>query len=161
MRSCANQCLEEIHVIEVLLLPNRRKKTLLFSSQCYTPRKGISRSSRHLKPISLVKNLNQVLKPKNIDTWEVTDIAKRRVKHHPFRHCLSRFFTSDDNLQCALPSTLYSGRFQPKFSESRRKVCAMPYRAVRMISHAGAQRIISWNCDWGRSALQSRKEKKL
>ena len=31
-----------------------------------------------------------------------TDIAIRRVKHHLFRHCLSRFFTSDDDLQCAI-----------------------------------------------------------
>ena len=45
-----------------------------------------------------------MLKPKNIGTWVATDYAKRRVKHHPFRHYFSRFFSSDDHLQCALDS---------------------------------------------------------
>ena len=76
-----------------------------------------------------------------IGTWDATDIAKRRVKHHPFRHCLSRFFTSDDDLQCTLYSTLYSGRFQRKinFCESRLKVGTIPYRAHDIV-RAGAQR---------------------
>ena len=127
--------------------PKMEEKTLLFFSFCWTPRKGLYRSSRHLKPISLAENLHQVLKPKQIATWEVTDIAKRRVKHHPFHHCFSRFFTSDDDLQCALYSTLYSGRFQRKFCELRRKAGTIPYRTVCMISRAGAQRTGSWNCD--------------
>ena len=135
--------------------PKVEDETLLFFSWCWTPRKDLYRSSRHLKPISLTKNVHQVLKPKKIGTWEVTDIAKRRAKHQPFRHCISRFFTSDDDLQCALYSTLYSGRFHRKFCESRRKVSTIPYRSVRMISRARAQRTRSWNCDWDRSALQS------
>ena len=43
-----------------------------------------------------------VLKPKNIGTWDATKFAKVRFEHHYFHHCLSRFFTSDDNLQHAL-----------------------------------------------------------
>ena len=99
-----------------------------------------------------------MLKPKNISTWDTTDIAKRRVKRHSFRHCLSRCFTSDDDLQCASYSTLCSGRFQRKIYESRRKVGAISYRTVRMIlSCAGAQRPGSWNCDWVRSACSALK----
>ena len=139
----------------MLLLQNWRKKTLLFFSSCSTPRKYICRSSRLLKPISLAKYSHQGLKPKKIGTSEGTDIAKCRVKHHPFRHCLSRFFTSDDDLQCALYSTLCSEGFQRKFFESRRKVRMISYSTVLMISRAGAQRRGSWNCDWGQSALQS------
>ena len=127
------------------------EKTFLFFSLCSMPRKGLSRSSRHLKPISLAKDLHQVLKPKKIGTWDTTDIAKRRIKHHPFRHCLSRFFRSDDNLQCAWYSTLYGGRFQRKFCESRCKVGTGPYCTMHMISRAGPQPTGSW--DWDRSAV--------
>ena len=128
---------------------------MLSFSSCSTPRKYICRSSRHLKPISFAKYSHQVLKSKRTGTWEVTDIAKCRVKHHPFRHCISRFFTSDDNLQCALYSTLCSEEFQREVCESRRKVGTTSYCTVLMISRAGAQCTGSWNCDWGRSALQS------
>ena len=108
--------------------PNVEERTLLFFSLCWTPRKGLYRSSRRLKSIPR-QILYEVLKPKKIGTWEVTDIAKRRIKHHPFRHCRSRFFTSDDDLQFALYSTLCSGRFQRKFCKSRRKVGIVPYCA--------------------------------
>ena len=155
MRGCTNLCLDEIRPVEVPLLQMWRKKTLHFSSLCWTPRKDLYRSSRRLKPISLAKSLHQVLKPEKNGSREVVDIAKRRVKHHPFRHCLSRFFTSDDNLQCALYSPLYSGRLQRKFCVARHKVGTIPYRTARMISRAGAQRTGSWNCARGRSALQS------
>ena len=127
--------------------PEVEELFLLFFSSCSMPRRGLSRSSRHWKPIYLTKDLHQVLKPKNIGTWDATDIAKRRAKHHSFRHCPSRFFTSDDNLQCELYSTLCSGRFQCKLCESLRKVGTIPYHTVCMISHAGAQRTGSWNCD--------------
>ena len=133
--------------------PKAEESTLLFFSSCSMPRKGLFRSSRHLKPISLAKDVHQVLKPKKIGIWDTTDIAKRRIKHHPFRHCISRFFRSDDDLQCTLYSTLYRGRLQRKFCESRRKVGTIPYRTVRMISRAGAQPTGSWNCDWDRSAV--------
>ena len=135
--------------------PKVEEKVCISFSSCSTPRRGLSRSSRYLKPISLAKDLHQALKPKKIGTWDATDIAKRRVKHHPFRHCLSRFFMSDDNLQCALYRTLYSGRFQRKFCESQLKVGTILYRTVRMISRAGGLRTGSWTCDWDRSALQS------
>ena len=102
-------------------------------------RRGLSRSSWHLKPIALARHLHQVLKPKNIGTWDAMDIAKRRVKHHPFRHCFSRFFTGADDLQCTLYSTLCSGSFLRKFCESRCKVDTIPYRTGRMISRVGAQ----------------------
>ena len=107
--------------------PEVEEKTLLFFSSRSMPRRGLSRSSRHWKPISVAKDLHQVLKPKNIGTWDATNIAKCRVKHHSFRHCLSRFFKSADDIQCALYSTLYSGKFQRKFCESQRKVGTIPY----------------------------------
>ena len=94
--------------------PKAEEKTLLFFSSCSMPRRGLSRSSWHLKPISIANDLHQVLKPKNNGTWDATNIAKRRVKHHPFHYCLSIFFTSDDDLQCTLYSTLCSERFQRK-----------------------------------------------
>ena len=96
--------------------PKVKEKTLPFFSLCSMPRRGLSRSSRHLKNISLAKDLRQVLKPKNTGAWDATDIAKRRAKHNPFRYYLSRLFKSDDDLQCALYSTLYSKRFQRKIS---------------------------------------------
>ena len=134
--------------------PNVEEKTLLFFSLCWTPRKGLYRSSRHLKPISLARDLNQMLKPKKSAAWEVTNIAKRRVKHHPLRHCLSRIFMSDDVLQCALYSALCSGRFQRVFCESRRKVgTTIPYRTVCRISHVAAQRAGSRNSDLGPSSV--------
>ena len=128
--------------------PEVEEKTLLFFASCSMPRRGLSRSSRHLKPISLAKDLHQVMKPNNSGTWDATNIAKRRVKYHLFRHCLSRFFTSDDDFQCAFYRTLYSGRFLRKFCESRRKVGTIPYRTVRLISRAVVQRAGSGNCDW-------------
>ena len=117
--------------------PNMEEKTLLFFYLCWTPRKGRYTSSRYLKSLSLAEHIHQVLKPK-IGTWAVADITKRRVKHHPIRHCLSRFFTNDDDLQCALSRALYSARLQRRFCEQQRKV--ITYRTVRMISRAGAQR---------------------
>ena len=110
-------------------------------SSCSMLRRGLSSSSRHLKPTFLAKDLYQALKPKTITTWDVTNITKRSVKHRLFRYCLSRFFTSDDDLQCALYKTPYSGRFQHKFCESRLKVGTIPYRTESMISRAGTQRI--------------------
>ena len=150
LRGCANLCLEEIRPVEVLLLQKWRKKFAILSPHV----RCLYSSSRHLKPTSLAKDLHQALKPKKIGTWDATDIAKRRVKHHPFRHCLSRFSTSDDDLQCALYRTLYSGRFQRKFCESWLEVGTIPYRTVGMISRAEAQRT-AWSCVWDRSALQS------
>ena len=94
---------------------------------------------------------------RSIGTWDATDIAKRHVEHQPFRHCLSGIFTLSSNVQCTeqcctLFSTLYIGRFQRKFCESRLKVGTIPYRTGRMISRAGAQRAGSrksnCNLDW-------------
>ena len=135
--------------------PKLEEKVGISSSSCSAPRRGLSRSSRHVKPISLAKDLHQALKPKKFGTWDATDIANRHVKHHPLRHCLSRFFTSDDDLQCALYRTRYNRRFQRKFCVSRIKVGTIPYRTVRMIPRAGGQRTGSWTCEWDRSALQS------
>ena len=125
--------------------PKLEEKVGISFSSCSAPRRGLSRSSRHLKSISLAKDLHQALKPKKLGTWDATDIATRRVKHHSFRHCLSRFLTSDD-LQCALYRTLYNRRFQRNFCDSRIKIGTIPYRTVRMISCAGGQRTGSWNC---------------
>ena len=130
---------------------------MLFFSSYTTPRRGLSRSSRHLKPLSPANDLHQVLKPKNIGTWDATDIAKHRDKHHSFRRCPSRFFTSDDDLQCTLYNTMCSGRFQRKICGSGRKVGTIPYRTACMISCAGAQRPGSWNCDWVWSACSALK----
>ena len=120
--------------------PKLEEKNFAFLLLMFDAQKIQCRSSRLLKPISLAKYSHQGLKPKKIGTSEVTDIAKCRVKHHPFRHCLSRFFTSDDDLQCPLYSTLCIEGFQRKFCESRRKVRMISYCTVLMISRAGAQR---------------------
>ena len=64
----------------------------------------------------------------------------RRTSSIPTLPLKNLQFMSDDELQCTLYSTLYSGRFQRKFCESRRRVGTIPYRTVRMISRAGAQR---------------------
>ena len=120
---------------------------------CSTPGTGLYSSRRQLKPIFLAKDLHQMLKPKNIGIWDATNIAKRCVKQHSFRHCLTRFFTSDGDLQCALYSTLCTGRFQRKFCKSRRKVSTIPYRPACMISRVGAQRPGSWNCGQGWTAV--------
>ena len=82
--------------------PKVEEKTLLLFSSCSMSRKGLSWSGRHFKPIPLAKDLHQVMKPKHNGTWDATDIPKRRIKHQPFHHCLSRFFTSADDLQCFL-----------------------------------------------------------
>ena len=119
--------------------PKLEEKVGISFSSCSAPRRGLSRSSRHLNPISLAKDLHQVLK--KFGTWDATDIATRRVKHHPFRHCLSRFFKSDDDLQCPLYSTLCSKSFTAKFCESRYEVGTIPYRTVRMISRVRAHDI--------------------
>ena len=130
--------------------PKVEEKVCISFSSCSTPRRGLFRSSRHLKPISLAKGLYQVLKLKKFGTWDATNITKRHVKHHPFRHCLSRFFTNDGDLQC-------SGRFRRKCCESGRKVGAIPYRTVCMISCAKAQCLGSWNCVWVPSACSALK----
>ena len=46
--------------------PYMEEKTLLFFSSCSMPIRGLCRSSRHLKPISIAKNVHQVLKRKKI-----------------------------------------------------------------------------------------------
>ena len=120
--------------------PKVEEKVCISFPSCSTPKRGLTRSNRYLKPISLAKDLYQVLKPTKFGTWDATNTTECRVEYHPFRHCLSRLFMSDDDLQSALYRTLYSGRFQRKFCESRRKVGTIPYRTVRMISRAGAQR---------------------
>ena len=45
---------------------------------------------------TLAKDLHQVLRPNRIGTWDTSDTAKRRVKHDPFHHFLSRFFSVDE-----------------------------------------------------------------
>ena len=45
---------------------NIEGKVCISFSLCLMPWKGLSRSSRPLKPISLAKDLHQVLKPKNM-----------------------------------------------------------------------------------------------
>ena len=131
------------------------EKVFISFSSCSMPRRGLSRSSRHLKPIPLAKDLHQVMKSKKIGTWGASDTAKHRVKHHPFRHCRSRFFTvtMTFNAHCTVHCI---GRFQCKFCESRGKVGTIPYHTVCMLSRVGAQRPGSWNCEWGRSAFHSK-----
>ena len=115
---------------------NVEEKTLLSFASCSTPWKVLYISRRHLKPTSLDKDSHQVLEPKKISTQEVTGIAYRRIEHHPFRHCRSRFFTSGDDLQCTLYSTLCRAGFQRKFLRitTRSQYDTVPYRATCMIS---------------------------
>ena len=117
--------------------------------------KGLYRSSRHLKPISLTTDLLQVLKAKN---WhlKVTGIAIHRVKHHPFRQCQPRFFTAGDDLQYTLYSALYNEIFQLKML---RITTQSPYDTVSYCVHDIAWKSamyyrISWNCDLGHAGGQ-------
>ena len=83
-------------------------KRLHFFLPMFDTQEGLSRESRHLTSTAFAKEYHQALKPKYIGPWDATDIAKCRVKHHPFRHCLSRIFMSDDDLQCInAPCTVY------------------------------------------------------
>ena len=99
-----------------------------------------------------------------IGTSEAICVPKCRIKHHLFRHCRSRFFTSGGNRQCTLYCTLYVN-FATHNAKSVRyytvlcawyrmqeclydtipccvhdiackSVCTMLYSAVCMISHA-------------------------
>ena len=99
-----NLCLEEIRPVNrSASSPKLEEKVGISFSSCSAPRRGLSRSSRHLKPISLAEDLHQALRPKKFGTWDATDIAKRRVEHHPFRHCHSIFFTADARFTLADP----------------------------------------------------------
>ena len=102
-------------LIEVLLLQNWRKKLALYSLHVRHPglSRGLSRSSRHLKPISLAEDLPQglALRPKKIGTWDSADIAKGTT---------------------VVQDTLFNRRLC--------KAGRIPYRTVRMISRAGGQR---------------------
>ena len=135
----------------MLLLQKWRK--LFFS--CSMPRRGLYRSSPHLKPIhvSLDKDSHQVLKPKKKKKKE----KKRKKWHWGHRYCLlphqtssipllpSRFFTSDDNLQYTLYSTLCSARFHCKFL---RIVTQSRYNAVPYYVHDITWKsVMYWNCD--------------
>ena len=110
--------------------PKVEEKTLLFFTSCSRLGKGLYRSSRHLKSISLDKDSHQALKPKIIiGAEEVTGIAYRCIEHHPFRHCRSRFFMGDNDLQCTLYSTLCSARFQCNSFENQ-NAKSVRYRPV-------------------------------
>ena len=117
LRGCTNLCLEGVRPVEVLLLQKWRKKLCFSSPHVRRPEKAFVDQNRHLKPISVAKHLHQVLKPKKIGNTDATEFAKFRYEHtgNTFRNCPSRFFTSDDDLQGVLYSTLYSGRFQSNF----------------------------------------------
>ena len=120
---------------------------MLFYSSCWTPRKSIYRSSRHLKPISLAKKLHQVLKPKKRGAVRslISLNAASNITHSAIASQGSSRVTTTFNAHCILYSTLYCGRFQRRFCESRRKVGTIQYRTVRMISRAGVQGTESWN----------------
>ena len=77
---------------------------------------------------------------KKIGTWRVTYIAIHRIKHHPFRHCRSKFLTAGDNLQCTLYIALYNGRCcKNACCESQRKAGMIPYRTVCITSRGRVQ----------------------
>ena len=91
LRGCASLCPEEIRPVNRGdSSPKLEGKVGISFSSCSAPRRGLYRSSRHLKPMSLAEDLHQALRPKKFGTWDATDIGKRRVKHHPFRHCRSQ-----------------------------------------------------------------------
>ena len=105
--------------------PKVEEKVCISFSSCSMPRKGLYRSSQHLKPISFAKDLHHVMNRKKLARdrsqvllYAVSNIthsaiaSQDYIKHHPFRHCLSRLFASDNDLQWALYSTLCSWRFQ-------------------------------------------------
>ena len=81
--------------------------------------------------------------PKKNGTWDATDIAKRRIKPHLFRHCLSRFFTRDDDLQLVQGALYCTTKFLVvDFNVIFAKITKQNtvHRTVCMTSRVGAQR---------------------
>ena len=88
--------------------PNVEEKTLLFFSLCWTPRKGLYRSSRHLKPIFLAKNLHQVLKPKKMALGRspMSLNAASNITHSAIASQDSSRVTTTFNVQCTVHCTV-------------------------------------------------------
>ena len=111
--------------------PKVEEKVCISFSSCPRPGKGLFSSSRHLKPISLAKDLRQVLKPEKVVLGMLpTSLnAASNITHSAI------VFTSDDDIQCALYSSIVHCEvedFNVKFCESRatQSPCyAVPYCA--------------------------------
>ena len=132
----------------------RGGKVCVSFSSCSTPGKGLYSSSRHLKPISVAKDLHQVLKPEKklaLGMPPTSLSAASNITHSAIAEQDSSQVTTTFNADCTVHCAV--GDFNIIFCESRREVGTIPYRTACMISRAGAQHPRSWNCDWGRSAV--------
>ena len=90
LRGCANLCFFSKSV---------RKKLCYFSPHVRCPGEAFEIKSEFETYTYIPgKRVTSSAETEIFGTWDATDIAKRRVKYHPFCHCLSRFFTMDDNL---------------------------------------------------------------
>ena len=137
--------------------PKVEEKTLLFSSHVRRPRGTFLDQVWHLQLESLAKDLHQVLKPNNIGTLNATDIAKRRVKHHPFRHCLSRFLMKPDIFNghctyCTVHCTMEDFHANLWITT---QIGTVRYHYLCMKSCVEAECPRSWNGDCVWSALKS------
>ena len=138
--------------------PKVDEKVCIPFSSCSTPRKGLSRSSRHLKPIFLAKDLHQVLKPKklalgmppkslnaasNITQSTIAFQDSSRMTTTFNAHCTGHCTVEDFNVNFA--------NHDAKSVRYRTVLCAWYHVQERnVLVHTG-----SWNCNWDRSALQS------
>ena len=84
LRGCVNRCLEEICPAEVLLPKKWRKKFAFLSPHIERPGKAFLDQATISKPYPWAKINIKYSNRKKIGHC---------VKHHPLRHCQSRFFT--------------------------------------------------------------------
>ena len=113
--------------------PKVEEKTFLLLSSCSMPRRGLSRSSRHLKPISLAKDVHQVLKPKilALGIAPTSLNAASNITHSAIASQDSSGVTTTCSAHCTVHCAARD--FNVKICELRCKVGTIPYRTVRMI----------------------------
>ena len=94
------------------------------------------------------KDLYQVLKPISIGTWDDTDIAKRRGKHHPFCPISSQDSSGVTTTFSAYCTVHCAARyFNVIFCESRCKVGTIPYHII-YVHDITCKSTPSWNWPW-------------
>ena len=118
--------------------PKVEEKVCISFSSCSTPRRGLSRSNRHLKFTSFAKDLHQVLKPEKMALgMPLTSLnAASNITHSAIASQDSSRMTTTFNAHCTGHCTVED--FNVNFANHDAK--SVRYRTVRMISPAGAQR---------------------
>ena len=120
---------------------------MLSFSSCFTTRKGLYRQSWHLKPISLGQDLHQLTKQKKAYHRPlILYNAASSITHSAIadQHSLRVLEWPQFNLQCTLYSTLYSGNFQRKISESWPDAQFGDTKHRRSTVHGAAHACMAW-----------------